>query len=85
MSCERVSILVNRFYFGDAVQGDGCDFQPLNPKLETFLGKIERGLTGVDRLRVGWLAETDRGRTQDRKISKGYLPRLVYHQVYNVY
>jgi len=32
----------------------------------------------VDRLRVGW-------GTQDKKMSKGHLPRVVYHQTYNEY
>jgi len=25
------------------------------------------------------------GGTQDKKVSKGHLPRVLYHQIYNVY
>ena len=38
---------------------------------------IRPAMPEVDSLRVG-------GETKDTKMSKGYLPRIVYHQVYNV-
>ena len=41
-----------------------------------------------DRLRVGWMDHCLvflGGGTQVRKMSAGHLPRVVYHQVYNVY
>ena len=39
---------------------------------------VDRGGSSVD-------FDPMRGETQDNTISKGHLPRVVYHQVYNVY
>jgi len=36
-------------------------------------------------LYVQYSLVVDGGGTQDKKMSKGHLPRVVYHQVYNVY
>ena len=42
-------------------------------------------LTGADRLTVHWLKRFLGGGTHDNKMSKGHLPRAVYHQANNVY
>ena len=44
--------------------------------------RAERSLFSLDKSRVGWLK---RGGIQDKKMSKSYLPRVVYHQVYNIH
>ena len=45
---------------------------------------VPESLQGGDRLRVVWLKRIYQGGTQD-KMSMCHLPRVVYHQVYNVY
>ena len=67
---------------------DRLRVQGLFLEIQTLLHVGQHRLIGlgfrVDRLRVAGRGGLG-GRTQDKKLSKGHLPRVVYHQVYNVY